>query len=76
MIKRKETANRCRQGVDKSWGCDFVGKCHGEKLKIQRFRNQIKTTEEEGFEPSVGSEPYTGFRNRPFQPLRHPSKPR
>lgn len=30
-------------------------------------------TEEEGFEPSVRSEPYTGFRNRPFQPLRHPS---
>ena len=32
------------------------------------------TAEGEGFEPSVEHKPHNGFRDRPVQPLRHPSE--
>ena len=40
-----------------------------ERADIYRL---FPLAEEEGFEPSIGVAPYTGFRDRPDQPLWHP----
>jgi hypothetical protein len=34
----------------------------------------VLSAEGEGFEPSVDREAHNGFRDRPVQPLRHPSE--
>ena len=37
-------------------------------------RRLTHKTEGEGFEPSVDRKAHNGFRDRPVQPLRHPSR--
>ena len=41
-----------------------------------RLRRVARLAEGEGFEPSVDRKAHNGFRDRPVQPLRHPSEAR
>ena len=51
---------------------DARERAHGEQSasKSQKF---ALVAEGEGFEPSVDRKAHNGFRDRPVQPLRHPS---
>ena len=43
-------------------------------FRRRRARRHALVAEGEGFEPSVDRKAHNGFRDRPVQPLRHPSE--
>jgi hypothetical protein len=66
----KPASERCRQGPTGAYNESSAES--RKRLLISGF--PARRAEGEGFEPSVRLTTYNGFRDRPVQPLRHPSE--
>jgi hypothetical protein len=69
-VLHKYGAERVRQGPTGVTGRDAAGSV--KALQINHFSDY--KAEGEGFEPSDDVTAVNGFRDRPVQPLRHPSE--